>query len=384
VDDQEALQAIGTALGQQGFKRDWSLAANPCYTGQLECDGLQVTVSIEILDLDFVTQPVIRLVARGSASGRRMPHIAGPAGELCYFARGSTVLDRYDPGGTVLRCLAQAEKVIGQGLRGRSDADYAAEFASYWGGSSVLVDLPPRFEGQASVNWIAMARGDVPAIGVLTLKEKLSSAFSRAHAINRGDKANPPAELCVVVRTERALGSDSDGRALPRDLKALSEFLAGVGEGALAALTATLREGKGLERWVAVQAPNAFCLAEIKIPKTYDKPEFMDARRKNLPETLASVAADIPVERYCGFPIDAKFLYERNLGDLHSLAGKKIALIGCGTIGGFLAAYLAQSGAGTLGGLLALFDREILMPSNLGRHLLGMPSWLFFFTPCLE
>jgi hypothetical protein len=123
----------------------------------------------------------------------------------------------------------------------------------------------------------------------------------------------------------------------------------------------------------AVQAPNAFCLAEIKIPKTYDKPEFMDARRKNLPETLASVAADIPVERYCGFPIDAKFLYERNLGDLHSLAGRKIALIGCGTIGGFLAAYLAQSGAGTLGGLLALFDREILMPSNLGRHLLGMP-----------
>ena len=88
----------------------------------------------------------------------------------------------------------------------------------------------------------------------------------------------------------------------------------------------------------AVHAPNAFCLAEIKIPKTYDKPEFMDARRKNLPETLASVAADIPVERYGGFPIDAKFLYERNLGDLRSLAGRKIALIGCGTIGGFLAA----------------------------------------------
>jgi hypothetical protein len=61
-------------------------------------------------------------------------------------------------------------------------------------------------------------------------------------------------------------------------------------------------------------------------------------------ETLASVAADIPVERYGGFPIDAKFLYERNLGDLRSLAGRKIALIGCGTIGRFLAAYVAQSG----------------------------------------
>jgi molybdopterin/thiamine biosynthesis adenylyltransferase len=373
VDEQEALQAIDTALRQRGFKRDWSRTAHPHYTGPLERDGLQVTVSIEIPDLDFVNQPVIRLVARGSASEKRMPHIAGPNGELCYFARGSTVLDRYDPGGTVLRCLAQAEKVIGQGLRGRSDADFAVEFANYWGGSSVLMDLPPGFEGQAAINWIAMAPGDAPAIGVLALKEKLSPSFSRAHAKNRGDKAKPVTELCVVVRTERALGSDSDGRALPGDLKALSEFLAGVGDAAKAALTATLRDGKGLERWIAVQAPNAFCLAAIKIPKTYDKPEFMDARRRNLPETLASVAADIPVERYVGFPVDAKFLYERNLGDQRSLAGRKIALIGCGTIGGFLAAYLAQSGAGTLGGLLALFDRDVLMPSNLGRHLLGMP-----------
>lgn len=372
MDEQEALQATHAALVQRDFKRDWSLGAHPCYVGPLERDGLRVTVSIEIPDLDFVTLPVIRLLDRGSASGKRMPHTAGPRGELCYMARGSSVLDRYNPGGTVLRCLVEAEGMIGQALRGRLDGDFAAEFANYWGGSSVLVDLPTDFAGAASIEWIAFGHGSERPMAVLTGKGKLAPSFRLAHAKNRGEKDRPISELCIVVRTARTLGAEWNGNPLPRDLKELSEFLAGI-DGGRDALASTLRDGAGLQRWVAVQAPNAFCLAQISIPKAYDKPEFMDSRRAHLPETLSSVATGVPVERYLGFPINAEFLYARNLGAMPNLAKKKIALIGCGTIGGFLAANLAQGGAGTLGGRLDVFDRENLMPSNLGRHLLGMP-----------
>lgn len=54
------------------------------------------------------------------------------------------------------------------------------------------------------------------------------------------------------------------------------------------------------------------------------------------------------------------------------LSGKRIALIGIGTIGGFLARNLAQSGAGMNGGELVLYDEQSLTPGNVGRHYLGL------------
>jgi len=53
-----------------------------------------------------------------------------------------------------------------------------------------------------------------------------------------------------------------------------------------------------------------------------------------------------------------------------SLIGKKISLIGAGTIGGNLARLLVQSGAGC-GEDFAIYDTDVLRPGNLGRHVLG-------------
>jgi molybdopterin/thiamine biosynthesis adenylyltransferase len=98
----------------------------------------------------------------------------------------------------------------------------------------------------------------------------------------------------------------------------------------------------------------------------------MESRKSALPQLLLDRADDVSVERSLGSPIDERFLYQRNLGGIRSLAGKNVILIGCGTIGGFLSYNLSQSGAGTLGGLLTLVDSDRLSSSNLGRHLLGM------------
>lgn len=65
-------------------------------------------------------------------------------------------------------------------------------------------------------------------------------------------------------------------------------------------------------------------------------------------------------------------LLRRSAGDkAASQAERRLALIGCGSLGGFLIDVLARHGFGRL----LLIDKEILHPSNLARHVLGWP-WL--------
>lgn len=67
------------------------------------------------------------------------------------------------------------------------------------------------------------------------------------------------------------------------------------------------------------------------------------------------------------------FVYKRNIEKLLSdnLSDKKIVLIGCGAIGGYLGLALAKLGAGAGNGELILIDEDIIKAENIGRHVLG-------------
>jgi molybdopterin/thiamine biosynthesis adenylyltransferase len=79
----------------------------------------------------------------------------------------------------------------------------------------------------------------------------------------------------------------------------------------------------------------------------------------------------LPIQPISACRIDDHYLAERNLPGSKTLAGLKIGLVGCGTIGGYLAEMLAKAGAGTVGGKLTLVDMGSMEPGNLGRHRLG-------------
>jgi molybdopterin/thiamine biosynthesis adenylyltransferase len=74
--------------------------------------------------------------------------------------------------------------------------------------------------------------------------------------------------------------------------------------------------------------------------------------------------------------IDDRYLAQRNIPKSKTLAGRRIALVGCGTIGGYLSDMLVKAGAGTCGGKLTLVDFDCLLPQNIGRHRLGFPDLL--------
>lgn len=97
------------------------------------------------------------------------------------------------------------------------------------------------------------------------------------------------------------------------------------------------------------------------------KVKFADRRDRTL---------GLEVLPFSVFRIDERYIAQRNIPGRSTLAGRTIALIGCGTIGGFLAEMLVKAGAGTQGGTLKLIDFDTLFPQNLGRHRLGFPSLL--------
>ena len=93
-------------------------------------------------------------------------------------------------------------------------------------------------------------------------------------------------------------------------------------------------------------------------------------------EKLRERIFDNPNEKI--FPLDVMpsspgYVIDRNRS-LSSplLSNKRIALIGAGTIGGYLAHSLCQVGAGHDTGCLVIYDNDVLKVGNVGRHILGI------------
>lgn len=70
--------------------------------------------------------------------------------------------------------------------------------------------------------------------------------------------------------------------------------------------------------------------------------------------------------------MDDRYIVERNIPGHKTFADRKIALVGCGTIGGYLADLLVRAGGAMGSGELVLIDNQKLAPGNIGRHRLGI------------
>ena len=97
-------------------------------------------------------------------------------------------------------------------------------------------------------------------------------------------------------------------------------------------------------------------------------------RRRDKARAVAQVSQALmrtqthPPTRYRFFDIGADKVLERALGPgVPSLAGKRITLIGAGSVGSHLGMALARCGAGVAPGNLTIFDGETVTVENLAR-----------------
>ena len=315
------------------------------------------------LDPTFFDLPRIRLLDVPPELPKAIPHL-GANGDLCYLAKGTVVLDIYDPLGQSLACLQRAAVVLGQILKGGMIEDLAEEFFAYWNGWLCFVDMQGEDLGrqncivaQANGNplWFITDNEDRTKRKLSSLGYQVTDRTVRTYRVKTTAQPRPltnhwPPE---TVGDILAWQSTLDPRCRRNIHKRIKEGKRKKANGVLIIIESPL-----MTYGFAV-------LYEHQRP--VQKGKLADRRDSS----YGLKVMPISVVR-----IDDRYLAQRNMPNSRTLAGKNLAVVGCGTIGGYLSDMLVKAGAGTCGGKFTLVDFDCLLPQNIGRHRLGFPDLL--------
>lgn len=344
------------------------------FEGPIRAGGNAVKVRFEISDWDFEAYPQARLLEDFPDGHRIYAHIDA-AGGLCYFTPESIVLDRYRPWDAVHQCLHAIESVLRNALArdADADADIQNEFVAYWAlgqlplAKSVIVDELTAGTTEASYFSFDGPNADRRAI--------ICQDSERAHNLVTALGYNQSTELaytCFLFDSDKT--PTAPRGAFPATIHELLTWIATWDRSMLRDIRARLATNKDYLKQTR-------CVLAFSTPAGRFGAEFTHDLRHRI--GFQRKPAD-----YCNFlqgkkggltaitrlkldEIGASYIHSRNL-EFESLAGKRIRLIGCGAIGGYLAASLVRLGAGTGdGGQLFLCDPGVLEAENLGRHTLG-------------
>ncbi len=351
-------QELYQTLVARGFKRDRKTIGALRFVGTLEAVGRKVAAAITFQDLEFTCLPDAQLLHPEQEAPDVIAHLDA-AGGLCFASNGDVVLDRYDVAGSALLCIELARKGLERALTHKRLADeIAAEFPQHWGEAIFYYDLSSGGDQQALFYPLADGRKVLyrdPAV-VKRLGVELGNTK------HRGSKA------CVLdSATELTF---VPGQTRPQTLGDFVTYVVSSGLCDESRVFELLASGFPYLVPMFLNAPNG-CVG-IQIPSLRIATKTLQ-RKVALSHWLRMNANKQPIERLSGSRIDHKFIFGRNMHHQKPLVGKRIAIIGCGTIGSHLAKMLVQSGAGHEGGSLLLLDNQSLEPGNIGRHYLGMP-----------
>lgn len=285
------------------------------------------------------------------------PHLSAD-GYLCYLALGSVIFDFFDPISQTMACLDRAEQVLEDILAGRMVEDLAEEFHITWGRDWCMLDVDERrpgsldaytFGGKTSIVTDDKARthAKLETIGLGLPKVKLSAFRVRTKARPMPlQKSWPPKTVQTFLKWQNTLDPTCRKKV---ELRLMEMF-----------------QVKVHRVLVLIDSPQVQYGVEVTLKR--------DPAGTDNKSSLREILYRLPIHRISVCRIDDRYLAERNLPGSKTLAGLKVGLIGCGTIGGYLAEMLAKAGAGTVGGKLTLVDMGSLEPGNLGRHRLGFDA----------
>lgn len=338
------LRSIIAAAAEDGFSHKL-LGTRLVLEGSLRVRQAVVPASIVFDDLALAEPPRL-IVSDATPLGRKViPHL-DEDGELCAVDRNLFVLDRYHAAAQTRGLIIRAHEVLERGLTKAATEEIAAEFPRHW-----------------SSDWMGI-RGSVRNGPASLVVEPYCTSL----------RPSPAGEEAWFVTTANRLSFDAD-QGRPSSIGELLSWAGRWDTGLPKRLMEALQHLPGCNATLAISAPNGIVLAQLALQARAGVYRHALARQAGWARLVQSPAARAwPIKRYHGRRVDLGYVLGLNGEQSAPLSEKRVTLIGCGAIGGYLARMLAQNGAGLDGGMLALVDPDRFDHLNVRRHVLGHRS----------
>lgn len=370
---QDAQRAVHRDLQARGFTLlPPRPGAEVSYEGSLPFRGQSVRIGLDIFDWDFQRRPDVRLLERPPALSGFRPHL-GAGASICYIEREAVFMDPYDPVGMIAACLKEAEGTLEEIAGNRQRVNYQDEFVAHWSSDTIFplllwssLDLSKR---SLSALTAKFAHLKVPTSVITDDASKTTDVLLTSGC--NVTSATP--DSVVELKTKKPPAIDPDHWP-PLHLGNVLTWLDGW-DGDLRKVFMGQLESQwtkdATDLVTLIDSPAgrfgfSFSLASMSSEdRKYYAKRPGDRRQRIL-------KMDPPIKRFSLADMSPDFVHARNIMDGSTFAGKRISVIGCGTVGGYLSTFLARLGAGHGGGSLTLYDEQELWPENIGRHILSM------------
>jgi hypothetical protein len=350
--------------------------------------------SLEIAQFDpsFITLPIVTFKCLPPELPNTLIHV-NPDRTLCYMDKSDVYLDPYKPSAALDYILNAIEETLDKIVDEEAiNNDFVREFDAYWVAhdNCYLLSKEKKIKAQffdrkdtlnegSSKEWLIFDENDEVRNEKWLNKRGFLEHIREVPVITVRFTEMPKLPASEVVSSWPPKTWQSFFNWLSNYHSTLSnELMRKLCEGSINSLQQLVLfsvpniEGE-YSSWFAVRVKFTKRIQELA--KRYVASRKPGRRNKSVsPNTVRTMfKRDLTTTFYrlCVQDASADFILNRNLPE-KIIENKRIAIIGCGTIGATTANLLVKIGGGYGNtGRISLFDKDRLKAANIGRHLLG-------------
>ena len=283
-----------------------------------------------------------------------IPHI-DKNGDVCTFDKEGILIDRTNPKKVMHECVVRLIEVLSKGVKGENEGDFIREFSCYW---SNLKDI---FKCRLSIN--TMDKETIKKIHFVQIGtgEYIASDSNKVFKLY-GNSASIVNAAYVRIELKEYVYPPDWRKGINEEYfyKLLMDNNVNV-FAVKGILSSGMKDKLIVIDLVQPDRTECFIGCVITLKKYIAQNPILVSEAER--EKISACYKMHPLSVIC---IDRKYLLNR--GGAKTLEDKKVLLIGCGSVGGYILPELIKSGIKNV----TLVDNDKLKEENIFRHYLGM------------